>query len=263
MTELVNDKEISHSHITFSCVLFFFKLVIDFSRFSHIFVGYLWWYSSTSSPARPPTAFRPPGNLHRVLACTARAESWDELVLLLFLYKSSELGQSGAPWPSLEHLLPGLYLPGKCQNYTAWEALELYGCCQDTIITWCKWWSGWWFTDESQSSQNSINSGNKWGPLSSSGLQQAAPCISLWVGCFSQHFELWSLRLPGLNYRDPSLFEAQLLSVEENHLKWVVHFRGIFNWYLYIYILSVCMCVCVNQFKSYYCDYSDFFLTTL
>jgi len=44
-------------------------------------------------------AYPSPGNLrtsqHCILPCTARAMCWDDLALLLCLYKSSELGRSG------------------------------------------------------------------------------------------------------------------------------------------------------------------------
>jgi len=90
---------------------------------------------------------RPAGNLHCVLACTAKAVSWDSLILSLSLYESSELGGSGAPWPYLKLLMPGLCLPGKCQNCTVWELLGLYGCCQDTRITSYGLWPGWKFSD--------------------------------------------------------------------------------------------------------------------
>jgi len=76
--------------------------------------------------------------------------------------KSSKLGQLGTfivfvqkqwvglirhPRPQLELLLPGSHLPGKCPNCTVQEALELYGCCQETSITSYGLWPGWKFAD--------------------------------------------------------------------------------------------------------------------
>jgi len=79
-------------------------------------------------------------------------------------------------------------------------------------------------TDQRQSSWAPINSSTRKDPLSSYGLQQAAPSVSIWVGCLSEHFKLWGLRLPGLNYRDLSLIKAWLLPIDENNLK------GVFYW---------------------------------
>jgi len=128
-----------------------------------------------------PPSMRPLGYLHCVLSSTARSGELGPLGTSLVFHKSSELGRSSAPWLHLELLMPGSHLPGKCQNHAVWVVLELYGCCQDTRITSYRFWPEWkrtaaWY----ESSWYLINSGTKEGPLSSSGLQWAAPNNSEW-----------------------------------------------------------------------------------
>jgi len=49
----------------------------------------------------------------------------------------------------------------------------------------------------------------------------------------------------GLNYRDPSLLEAQPVPVEKSfEVSISLHSSGIFSRYLFLCILSVCVCVC-------------------
>jgi len=60
---------------------------------------------------------------HCILVCSERTVGWcavhrDNLALSLSLYKSSELGQPGAPRPHLELPMPGVA--------PAWQMSELY-----------------------------------------------------------------------------------------------------------------------------------------
>ena len=208
----------------------------------------------------------PPGRLRAswrcALACTARAASWDDLALSLSLFKSSELGRSGAPWPHLELLLPGSYLPDKSQNYTLWELLELYGCCQDTRITSYGLWPGWKFTDAwSQSSHDPTNSSTRCGPLRSSGLQWAAPSISFQVGCLAEPLNsyVWSYRhwwslgwLQGCLTPWGSTSKKKSLEVRSS-----LDSRGIFHRCLYLCILSVSVCELIQITVFYSCDCNE------
>jgi len=94
----------------------------------------------------------------------------------------------------------------------------------------CFTWPGWKLTDQSQSSWDPISSGTKESPLSSPGAWQAVPS-TLSLGGMSLR-ALWTSRLPGLNYRDPSLLEARPSPIEK--IIWSEYFtelEGHFNRY--------------------------------
>jgi len=107
----------------------------------------------------PHTPGDPRTSQHCILACTAGLISWcavnrDGLALSLSLYKSSELGHPGAPWPHRELLMPGvapawwmsdLYSPGstgivqllsKYQDGLMWivTRTEKYWCLKSIIL---------------------------------------------------------------------------------------------------------------------------------
>lgn len=79
----------------------------------------------------------------------------------------------------------GIFLP----LIIAWvvQVPLLLECQKNSSSYQFRLWPRWKFTpDWSQSFHDPINSGPKWGPLNTPGLQWAATSISLWMGCPSE-----------------------------------------------------------------------------
>ena len=122
----------------------------------------------------PITPGNPRTSQHWILAYTARIASWhnwshlaNNYLVWLGISLVFERGQwIGTTWHfpclctravSWAHWAPPYrtwnhgclesHLPGKCQNCTFWEVLELYSYCLNIVITSCGLWPGWKITD--------------------------------------------------------------------------------------------------------------------
>ena len=207
---------------------------------------------------------RPPGNLrtsqHFILALTARAVNWDDLgwlgICLVFSQEQwvgpirHSLTAPGTPdaWitPAFETSeLYSLGSTGVVQLLARYQNYLMHILARMEICWWPKSIILWPYKQQHQVRPFELS-------CSTAGCAQHLPLNTTSLRALKLlSSKLPSLMEPGLNYRDPSLLEAQPLSIEKNCFKLVFRLnQGEFLTDAFTYAYSSCARVCVNQFKS-------------